>query len=76
MCKACWISTQKNMEYDDRNGGMVNQDGKHRWYLMMQSMSKLKKEEKTVMPKTLTSQKLCEMHVAQWRVNPILTTYN
>ncbi len=29
-----------------QNGGMVNQDGKHQWHLMMQSMSKPKKEEK------------------------------
>jgi hypothetical protein len=42
----------KHIEYDSMNGGMVNQDGKHR-YLMMQSMSKLK-EEKTIIPKALT----------------------
>jgi hypothetical protein len=39
------------MEYDDMNEGVVNQNGKHQWYLMMQSMSKPKKEEKTVLPK-------------------------
>ncbi len=33
------------------NVGIVNQDGKHQRYLMMQSMSKLKKEEKMVMLK-------------------------
>ncbi len=30
--------------------GMVNQNGKHCSYLMMQSMSKSKEEEKKVMP--------------------------
>jgi hypothetical protein len=30
------------MECDGMCGGVVNQDGKHWWYLMMQSMSKLK----------------------------------
>lgn len=24
------------MEYDDMNGGVVNLDGKHRWYQQMQ----------------------------------------
>ncbi len=41
----------EHMEYDDMNKGLVNQDGKHQWYPMMQSMSKPKKEEKMVMPK-------------------------
>jgi hypothetical protein len=34
--------------------GVVNQDGKHQWYLMMQSMSKPNKEEKIVMSKAST----------------------
>jgi hypothetical protein len=32
---------KEHMEYDGMSGGVVNQDGKHRWYLMMQSMIKL-----------------------------------
>jgi len=39
----------EHMGYDDMSKGVVNQDGKHRWYPMMQSMSK--KEEKMIMPK-------------------------
>jgi len=42
------------MEYG-MTWGMVNQDGNYCWYLMMQSMSKSKEEEKIVMPKALTS---------------------
>jgi hypothetical protein len=42
------------MEYDVMSRGMVNQDGKHWWYLMMQSTSNLKKDEKMVMLKTST----------------------
>ncbi len=49
---------RKHTEYDDMNKGMVNQNGKHSWYLMMQSMSKLEREEKTIMLKALTPQKL------------------
>jgi hypothetical protein len=41
----------KHMEYDDMSKGMINQDGKHQWYPMMQSMSKPKKEKKTIMLK-------------------------
>ncbi len=44
--------------------GMVNQDGKHCPYLMMQSMSKSKEEEKIVMPKASTLQKL--MTICVW----------
>ncbi len=44
---------RKHMEYDGMSVGVVNQDGKHQWYLMMESMSKLKKEEKTIMSKAL-----------------------
>jgi hypothetical protein len=46
------------MGYDGMSGGVVNQDGKHRWDLMMQSMSKSKKEEKMVMLKALAPRKL------------------
>jgi hypothetical protein len=46
------------MEYDGMNKNVVNQDGKHQWYLMIQSMSELKIEEKTVMLKALAPQKL------------------
>jgi hypothetical protein len=42
----------EHMEYDGMSGNVVYQDGKHQWYLLMQSMSKFK-EEKTVMLKTL-----------------------
>ncbi len=49
---------EEHMEYDGMRKGMLNSDGKHCWYLMMQSMSKLKKEAKIVMPKTSTPQKL------------------
>ncbi len=49
---------KKDMEYDGMSNGMVNQDGKHRWYLKMQSMFKLKKEEKIIMLKALTPRKL------------------
>jgi hypothetical protein len=38
--------------------GVVNQDGKHCSYLMMQSMSKSKEEEKIVMPKASAPRKL------------------
>jgi hypothetical protein len=38
------------MEYNGMSWGMVNQNGKHCSYLMMQSMSKSKEEEKKVMP--------------------------
>ncbi len=49
---------KERIEYDGMNEGMVNQNEKHQWYLMMQSMSKPKKEEKIVMPKALAPQKL------------------
>jgi hypothetical protein len=55
---------KEHMEYDGTNKGIINQDGKHHWYLMMQSMSKLKKEEKIIMSKTLTPQKL--MIIRAW----------
>ncbi len=38
--------------------GVVNQDGKHCSYLMMQSMSKSEEEEKIVMLKALAPRKL------------------
>jgi hypothetical protein len=46
------------MEYNGMSWGMVNQDGKHWSYLMMQSMSKSKEEEKIVMLKASTPRKL------------------
>jgi len=49
---------KKRMEYDGMNKGVANQDGKHQWYLIMQSMSKLKKEEKMIMLKASTPRKL------------------
>jgi hypothetical protein len=55
---------EEHMEYDVMSRGMVNQDGKHWWYLMMQSMSKLKKEEMMVMLKASTPWKL--MIVCVW----------
>jgi len=51
------------MEYDGINKGVVNQDGKHRLYLLMQSMSKSNKEEKMVMSKALTLWKLMIAYV-------------
>jgi hypothetical protein len=35
-----------HMECDDMSGDVVNQDGKHQWYLMMQSMSKSKRRKR------------------------------
>jgi hypothetical protein len=49
---------EKHMKYDGMSKGVVNQDGKHLWYLKMQSMSKLKNDEKMIMFKALTPQKL------------------
>jgi len=46
MRKAHWTLTQKIMECDGMNEDVVNQDGKHWWYLMMQSMPMLKKKKK------------------------------
>jgi hypothetical protein len=48
----------KHMKYDGMNKGVVNQDEKHWWYFKMQSMSKLKNEEKMIMSKALTPWKL------------------
>jgi hypothetical protein len=45
---------EEHMEYNGMSWGVVNQDGNHCSYLMMQSMSKLKEEGKIVMPKALT----------------------
>jgi hypothetical protein len=42
------------MEYNGMSWGMVNQDGKHCSCFMMQSMSKLKEEEKIVMSEAST----------------------
>jgi len=50
------------MECDGMNEDMVNQDGKHQWYLMMQSMSK-PNEEKTIMLKALAPWKLMIAYV-------------
>ncbi len=49
---------RKHMECDGMSGDVINQDGKYWWYLMMQSMSKSKEEEKTVMSKALAPRKL------------------
>jgi len=54
----------EHVEYDGMSAGVINQNGKDQWYLMMQSMSKLKKEEKTVMLKALAPRKL--MIVCVW----------
>jgi hypothetical protein len=69
---------EMHMGYDGMSKGVVNQDGKHRWYLMMQSMSKPKKEEKTTMLKTSTSCKLmttCVRCMVWWCVKPTLVMY-
>ncbi len=63
MCKHIELRYKEHMWYDGMSGGMVNQDGKNRWYLMMQSMSKPRKKEKT-MPKALASRKL--MIASMW----------
>lgn len=59
---------KKHMEYDGMNRGVANQDGKYQWYLIMQSMSKLKKEEKMIMLKASNTSKvddhMCAMHDA------------
>ncbi len=52
------FDVEKHMGYDGMSGGVVNQNGKYQWYLMMQSMSKPKKEENMVMLKALAPQKL------------------
>jgi len=63
---------KKHMEYDGMNRGMVNQDGKHWWYIMMQSMSKQKKEEKMVMLKASTPWKLMIAYVQCMMSNDML----
>jgi len=45
------------MEYNGMDWGVVNQHGKYCSYLMMQSMSKLKEEEKIIMPKGINTLK-------------------
>jgi hypothetical protein len=55
--KTRWTLTQKNMEYDGMDRGMVNQGGKHWWYIMMKSMSKPKKD-KIIMSKASAPRKL------------------
>jgi hypothetical protein len=47
-----------HMEYNGMSWGMVNQNGNHCSYLMMQSMSKSKEEEKIIMSKALAPRKL------------------
>jgi len=43
---------KEDVEGDGMNEDMLNQDGKHWWYLMKQSISKFKKE-KAIMSKAL-----------------------
>ncbi len=57
MRKTHWTSTRRAYEIWWYERGMVNQSGKHRWYLMMQSMSE-SKEEKIVTPKASAPWKL------------------
>jgi hypothetical protein len=45
---------KEHTECDDMSEDVVNQDGKHQWYLMMQFMSKPKNEENMVMSKAST----------------------
>jgi hypothetical protein len=40
---------EEHMEYNGMSWGLVNQNGNHSSYLMMQSMSKSKEEEKIIM---------------------------
>jgi hypothetical protein len=58
MHKTHWISTQRTYGIWWYEWGVVNQYGKHWWYLMMQSLTKLKKEDKIVTPKASTPRKL------------------
>jgi len=57
------LQHEKHMEYDGMNKDVVNQDENHQWYLMMQSMSKLKKKEMMVMSKASTPRKLLIAYV-------------
>ncbi len=41
----CKAQLEVLMEYDGKNEDAVNPNGKHQWYLWMQSMSMLKKED-------------------------------
>jgi hypothetical protein len=49
---------KEHMEYNGMSWGMVNQNGNHCSYLMMQSMSKLKEQKKIIMRKASTPSKL------------------
>ncbi len=66
------------MEYDGMSRRVVNQDGKHQWNLMIQSMSKLK-EGKNNNDESINTSKayncLCVVHDAWWHAKPFFTTY-
>jgi hypothetical protein len=49
---------EEHMEYNGTSWGMLNQNGNHCSYLMMQSMSKLKEEDKIILLKASTPHKL------------------
>jgi len=49
---------EEHMEYNGMNWGVVNQNGNHCSYLMMQSMSKSKEENKIIMWKASRPQRL------------------
>ncbi len=66
------LQHKEHMEYDGMNKDVVNQNEKHPWYLMMQSMSKLKKEKKMEMSKALTPQKLMTTYVRCIMSNDVL----
>jgi len=63
------------MEYNGLSWGVVNQNGKHCSYLMMQSMSKSKEEEEIVMPKALAPQKLTTTYVWCMMFGDVLNSF-
>ncbi len=66
---------KEHMECDGMNKDVVNRDGKHWWYLMMQSMSKSKKEKKMVMPKASAPQKLMTAYVRCMMFRDVLNLF-
>jgi hypothetical protein len=49
---------EEHMEYNNMSWGVVNKNGNHCSYLLMQSMSKSKEKEKIIMRKALAPRKL------------------
>ncbi len=52
------IQHEEHMEYNGMSWGMVNKNGNHCSYLLMESMSKSKEEEKIIMRKASALQKV------------------